>query len=81
MPTPSRRSSDQTRRLGDLSPKDGPPLTTHELARMIGMSSTFVRSEIRVGELLAIKVGRGRRRVFRIPIHAALAYIAKLGLA
>jgi hypothetical protein len=47
---------------------------------MLGMSSTFVRSEIHSGQLRAITVGRGRRRVFRIPVKEALDYISKLGL-
>jgi len=69
-----------TRRLSDLSAEDDRPLTTQELAQMIGMSSTFVRTEIRSGHLRAIRVGRGRKRVFRIPVRDAKLYLAKLGL-
>ena len=45
--------------------------TTSELARMIGMSPTFIRLEIGSGYLRAVRVGRGRRAVFRIPVREA----------
>jgi excisionase family DNA binding protein len=66
--------------MSDLSAEDGRPLTTHELAQMIGMSSTFVRTEIRSGHLRAIRVGSGRKRVYRIPISEARLYLSKIGL-
>jgi len=47
---------------------------------MVGMSPTFVRTEINSGELRAIRFGRGRRQVFRIPIDDALRYVRQLGL-
>ena len=75
-----RDQDTQTRRMSDLSAEDGRPLTTQELAQMIGMSSTFVRTEIRSGHLRAIQVGRGRKRVYRIPIRDARLYLIKLGL-
>lgn len=68
------------RSLGDLRLLSGPPLTTVELARMIGMSSTFVREEIRSGHLRAVLLGRGRKRVYRIPLREALRYVNGLGL-
>jgi hypothetical protein len=69
------------RRLSDLAEgADDQPLTTRELAQMIGMSPTFVRAEIRAGNLRAASVGRGRKRVFRIPVREARNYAAKLGL-
>ena len=70
----------ETRRLADLLAEDDRPLTTQELAQMIGMSSTFVRTEIRSGHLRAIRLGRGRKRVFRIPVREARLYLSKLGL-
>ena len=76
----ARVQNRQARRLSDLSDEDDRPLTTHELAQMIGMSSTFVRTEIRSGHLRAIRVGHGRKRVFRIPVHEAKLYLGKLGL-
>ena len=68
------------RRLSDLSLKEGPPLTTTELARMTGMSPTFIRAEIKTGHLRAVQVGRGRKRVFRIRVCHARAYAHQLGL-
>jgi hypothetical protein len=67
------------RRLEDLADESGPPLTTNELAQMIGMSATFIRVEIRDGHLQAVPVGRGGKRVFRIPVREACRYIRKLG--
>jgi hypothetical protein len=71
---------DKERRLIELSNDDAPPLTTQQLARMIGMSSTFIRSEIHCGQLRAIQLGQGRKRVFRIPVREARNYITKIGL-
>jgi excisionase family DNA binding protein len=56
------------------------PLTTAELAGMIGMSATFIRKEIGNGYLRAIRMGRGRKRVFRISVHEARRYARELGL-
>ena len=56
------------------------PLTTGEMARMIGMSPTFIREEIRGGYLRAVVVGRGRKRVYRIPVPEAYRYIKELGI-
>jgi excisionase family DNA binding protein len=64
--------------LEDLA-QDDPPLTTRELAQMIGMSATFVRVEIRDGHLRAVRLGHGRKCVFRIPVREALLYTRKLG--
>jgi hypothetical protein len=80
---PSRQSSrngDRVRALEDLVRGSGPPLTTNELARIIGMSPTFIRVEIGGGYLRAVRVGRGRRPVFRIPVREARRYVKKLGL-
>jgi hypothetical protein len=66
--------------LEDLAHGHGRPLGTRELAEMIGMSQTFIRSEIRAGHLRAVPVGRGRKRVFRIPVHEARRYAKALGL-
>jgi hypothetical protein len=71
---------DLSRRLNDLLERTGPPLTTTELASLIGMSSTFIRKEIGHGYLRAIPVGRGRKRVFRIPVREARRYVRALGL-
>ena len=68
------------RLLDDLTLESGPPLTTRELARMIGMSATFIREEIRSGHLRAVSVGRGRKRVFRILVREARRYVKALGL-
>jgi hypothetical protein len=76
-PPPGRRGA---RALQDLALAGGPPLTTRELARMIGMSSTFIRGEIRSGHLRAVPLGRGRKRVFRIPFREARRYVRELGL-
>ena len=50
------------------------------MARMIGMSPTFIREEIRGGYLRAVVVGRGRKRVYRIPVPEAYRYIKELGI-
>ena len=76
---PSRNG--QRRSLTDLLAGDDRPLTTTELADMIGMSPTFVRSEIRTGNLKAASLGNGRKRVFRIAAREARSYASKLGLA
>ena len=68
------------RGLNDLLTETGPPLTTTEMAWITGMSATFIRGEIRTGHLRAIQVGRGRKRVFRIQVRHARAYIRQLGL-
>ena len=69
------------RRVSDLARvEEGPPLTTTELARMTGMSATFIRAEIKTGHLRAVRVGHGRKRVFRIRVCHARAYARQLGL-
>jgi hypothetical protein len=65
--------------LSDLARADGPPLTTSELAQIVGMSSTFIRSEIKHGALSALSIGRGRKHVFRIPVAEAARYLRQLG--
>ena len=57
-----------------------PPLSTSELAKRIGMSASFVRMEIKLGELRAVRVGRGRKVVYRIPFKEAMRYVRRLGL-
>jgi hypothetical protein len=74
------RNRPRGRQLEDLLPGSGPPLTTTELARMIGMSATFIRDEIRNGHLHAVLLGRGRKRVFRISVCEARRYAKQLGL-
>lgn len=66
--------------LEGLARMEGPPLTTTEVARIIGMSPTFIRKEIKGGELRAVCIGRGRKRVYRIRINEALRYARQLGL-
>ena len=44
------------------------------------MSPTFIRKEICNGYLRATLVGRGRKRVFRIPLQEARRYVRELGL-
>jgi hypothetical protein len=79
--TPSSApDSSRARIVEDLAREGGPPLTTNELARMIGMSATFIRLEIGSGYLRAAKLGRGRKAVFRIPTREAFRYVRKLGL-
>jgi excisionase family DNA binding protein len=75
MPHANRR-----RALTDLADGTEAPLTTSELARMMGMSPTFIRSEIKSGQLRAIALGHGRKRVFRIPAQDALTYARKVGM-
>jgi len=54
--------------------------STAELASMVGMSATFIRTEIQSGEIKAIRLGRGRRHVFRIPYREAVRYMQCLGV-
>jgi excisionase family DNA binding protein len=68
------------RALTDLAVKEGPPLTTSELARMTGLSAAFVRTEIKTGHLRAVQMGHGRKRVFRIRVSNAYDYVRALGL-
>ena len=74
-----RRTRDSKDSTHTLDP-DGPPLTTTEVAELVGMSPTFIRSEIKSGQLRATKVGHGRKRVFRILIRDAIRYAKALGL-
>ena len=74
------KSPQRTLSLDDLGHNEGPPLSTRELALIIGMSTTFVRTEIRTGHLRAVAVGRGRKRVFRITVDEARRYARALGL-
>jgi excisionase family DNA binding protein len=71
------------RRRGDKPSSElgqPPPLSTSALAKRIGMSASFVRMEIRAGEIRAIRVGHGRRCVYRIPFDEAMRYVRQLGL-
>ena len=79
MQTDNNGNGSRPRRLSNLNDGDDQPLTTTELARMIGMSATFVRGEIRAGNLRAAVVGRGRKRVFRIPVQEARSYVLRIG--
>lgn len=67
------------RDLADLL-RDGPPLSTTELAQIVGLSPSFIRAEIRTGHLCAIRVGHGRKQVYRIAVYHARAYVHALGL-
>ena len=67
------------RPISDLAGENGSPLTTRDLAEIIGMSQTFIRSEIRSGELKALALGRGKKRVFRILFRDAQRYVRRLG--
>jgi len=66
--------------LRDLGTEKGAPLTTRELAAITGMSQTFIRNEIRSGQLSAVALGRGKKRVFRIRFAEAQRYVRQLGL-
>jgi hypothetical protein len=44
------------------------------------MSLTFIRKEIHAHEVKAVVMGRGRKRVFRIPRDEAQRYMRQLGL-
>lgn len=77
---PIAQAPKRIRSLEDLSHGSGPPLTTRQLAQIIGMSPTFIREEIRSGHLRAVAVGRGRKRVFRILVREAGRYAKALGL-
>jgi len=84
--TPSQESfrtftpSQESLRTRDLLPAEGPPLTTRELARLTGMSPSFIRKEIRANEVQAVVMGRGRKRVFRILRGEARRYMRQLGV-
>lgn len=59
---------------------EGRPLSTAELADIVGMSATFIRKEIKEGQLRAVRVGRGRKCVYRITSADAAHYARQLGL-
>jgi excisionase family DNA binding protein len=71
---------DHYRALEDLVRGDARPLTTSELAGLVGLSATFIRTEIRGGHLRAVAVGRGRKRVYRILHREAIRYARQLGV-
>ena len=77
---PDIQNGRRLRSVEDLSDTSGPPLTTSELAHILGMSATFIREEIRGGHLRAVSIGHGRKRVFRIPVREAHRYAKELGL-
>ncbi len=56
------------------------PLSTSQLAGIIGLSISFIRTEIRLGELKAVRIGRGRKPTYRIPFAEAMRYARRLGL-
>lgn len=65
----------------DLSQPSGPPLTTSQLALVVGFSAQFIRTEILAGELKAIRVGRGqKRKEYRIPWREARRYALQIGV-
>jgi len=83
MMRPSERKphySGDSVRIRDLASDNGSPLTTRELAAITGMSQTFIRNEIRCGQLAAVALGRGKKRVFRILFREAQRYVRQLGL-
>ena len=61
--------------LDSLEQTVGPPLTTSEMARMLGVAHA-----IKGGHLRAVRIGRGRKRVFRILTRDAIRYARSLGL-
>ena len=63
-----------------VAPDEDPPLSVRALADRIGMSPTFIRTEIHSGHLKAVAIGRGRKRVFRIADSEARRYAKSLGL-
>jgi excisionase family DNA binding protein len=75
----ARRARDGARKIRDLAGENGSPLTTHDLAEITGMSQTFIRAEIHSGQLRALALGRGKKRVFRIPFREAKRYVRRLG--
>jgi len=66
--------------LEDLEQISGPALTIPEMARVLGVSATFIRNEIRDGRIRAVLIGSSRKRVFRIRVREALQYARRLGL-
>ena len=74
------RNHPDTEKIKDRVYRIGPPLTTAELAGLIGVSATFIRKEIGSGYLQAARIGRGRKRVFRIALREARRYVRDLGL-
>lgn len=63
----------------DLSQTSGPPITTSQLAIVTGLSAQFIRMEIVAGELKAVRIGRARRKEYRIPWREARRYARALG--
>ena len=66
-----------TERVG---PQQRPPFSTSQLSKLTSMSMSFVRMEIKLGEIKAVRVGRGRRHVYRIPFGEAIRYMRRIGL-
>jgi hypothetical protein len=63
----------------DLAALQGPVVTPVQIAGATGMSHRFVLEDIKLGNLKATNVGRGKRPVYRIPFHEAQRYARKLG--
>jgi hypothetical protein len=66
--------------LEDLRHTNAPPLSVRQVAKQVGMSPTFIRTEIHGGHLQAAAIGHGKKRVFRIPAAEARRYARSLGL-
>jgi hypothetical protein len=79
-PRPATVKDDTYRQAIEWLARQRSPLSTSKLATMVGLSISFIRTEIRLGEIKAIRVGRGRKPTYRIPFTEALRYIRRLGL-
>jgi hypothetical protein len=79
-PRGGRRQLDVIRYLEDNDV--GQPLSTDQLARAIGVSTTTIRADIRYGALKAFKAGGrpGTRKEWRVLFAEAKRYLVQMGV-
>ncbi len=79
-PRGGRRDLDVVQYLEDN--EVGHPLSTDQLARAIGVSTTTIRADIKYGALAAFKAGgrQGTRKEWRVLFREAKRYLVQMGV-
>lgn len=52
-------------------------LTVKEVAQLLKVSVNAVGNEIRAGALKAVRIGKGKKRMYRVPVSALAAFEKK----
>lgn len=76
---PERR---QVRQAGDLlRPETTQPARIGELARWSGLSENYIREDIRLEKIVAIKMARHGRYFYVVPVPEAIRYLRSVGVS